>query len=182
MKKFNKKLNIIYLCITEKGPSGGVKTVYKHSEIINNLKKNFTSQILHIKKKKYKKWSNSIKKILKGKKDKFHGWKFNDIDVCKNFKFNFLSTKIKIRNDFNFNKKEDFLIIPEIFAHFANDLCIKKSIPYAIFVQNGYCLNPTNDYSSLNKAYKNAKFILSYSKDISACIELAFPDCKNKKN
>ena len=34
--------------------------------------------------------------------------------------------------------KKDFIILPEIFAHLAKDLCIKSKIPYAIFVQNGY--------------------------------------------
>ena len=32
----------------------------------------------------------------------------------------------------------------------------------------------------MNQSYKNAKFILSYSKDITKCVELAFPFCKNK--
>ena len=48
----NKKLvkNIIYLCNTEKGASGGAKIIYHHSEIINNLK-NYRSQVIHIRKK-----------------------------------------------------------------------------------------------------------------------------------
>jgi len=52
----NKK-NIIYLCNTEKGASGGAKIIYHHSEIINNLK-NYTSQVIHIKKKKNRKMEN----------------------------------------------------------------------------------------------------------------------------
>ena len=47
-----KNLNIIYICTSERGPSGGAKIIYKHSNIINNLGNGFTSQILHIKKKK----------------------------------------------------------------------------------------------------------------------------------
>jgi hypothetical protein len=31
-------MNIIYLNTTEKEPSGGADIIYKHSEIINNLK------------------------------------------------------------------------------------------------------------------------------------------------
>ena len=47
-----KNINIIYISISEKGPSGGGKILYKHSDIINNLKNSFTSQVLHLKKKK----------------------------------------------------------------------------------------------------------------------------------
>ena len=47
-------LNIIYISHSEKGPSGGGKIIYKHSDIINNLGNGFTSQVLHIKKKKIK--------------------------------------------------------------------------------------------------------------------------------
>ena len=178
MKK--KKLNIIYICIAEKGPSGGGKIIYNHSDIINNLKSDFTSQVLHIKKKKYKKWSNSLNKILNTKIQKYYGWNFNDVAVYKNFKSRWFKSNINIKNDFDFDRKKDFVIIPEIFAHLANDLLFKKKISYAIFAQNGYCLNPTNDYIALDKAYRNAKFILSYSKDITKCVKLAFPFCRKK--
>ena len=62
------------------------------------------------------------------------------------------------------------MIVPEIWAHFANDLLIKNKINYAIFVQNGYAMNFTLDYKNLFKSYKNSKFILSYSRNISKCI------------
>lgn len=176
----NKKINIIYICIAEKGPSGGGKIIYNHSDIINNLKDNFTSEVLHIKKKKYKKWTNSFNKILNINEKKYFGWDINDIVVNKNFKSNWFENKINIKNNFKFNKNTDFVIIPEIFAHFANELLFNKKISYAIFAQNGYCLKPTNNYKALDKAYKNAKFILSYSKDITKCLNLAFPFCKNK--
>lgn len=175
-----KKINIIYISISEKGPSGGGKILYKHSDLINNLNNRFTSQVLHLKKRKSKKWVNSLNKILKINKKKYYGWDINDITVNKNFKSEWFKNNISIKNDFLFDKKKDFIIIPEIFAHLANDLCNKERIPYAIFVQNGYCLHPTNNYKALDEAYKNAKFILSYSEDITKCIKLAFPFCKNK--
>ena len=175
-----KNLNIIYICTSERGPSGGAKIIYKHSNIINNFGNGFTSQILHIKKKKYKKWNASLNKILNINKTKYYGWNVSDITVNKNFKSEWFENYINIKNDFLFDKKKDFVIIPEIFAHLANDLLYKKKISYAIFAQNGYCLNPTNDYKALNKAYRNAKFILSYSKDITKCVKLAFPFCKEK--
>ena len=175
-----KKINIIYICITEKGPSGGGKIIYKHSDVINKLGNQSSSQVLHVKKKRSRKWIISLSKIFTNMEPKYSGWKFNDITVKKNYKSKWFNSNINIKNDFNFDKNRDFIIIPEIFAHFANDLCIKKRISYAIFVQNGYCLKPTNDYQSLNRAYKNAKFILSYSNDITRCIKTAFPFCNNK--
>jgi len=175
-----KKINIIYICIAEKGPSGGGKIIYKHSELINNLNKDFTSQVLHIKKNKYKKWSTSINKFLNISNQKYFGWKFSDVTANQSYKSKWFKNNITIKSNFNFNKDRDFVIIPEIFAHFANDFLIKDRIPYAIFAQNGYCLKPTNNFNALDRAYKKAKFILSYSKDITNCVNLAFPFCKHK--
>ena len=53
MKNISNPLNLIYFCTAEKGPSGGAKIVYNHSDHINNLNiGNLTSEIIHIKKKK----------------------------------------------------------------------------------------------------------------------------------
>ena len=175
-----KKLNIVYLCIAEKGPSGGGKIIYNHSEIINYLKAGFTSEVIHIKKKKSKKWIGSINKILNINEKKFFGWNVKDITIKKNYKSEWFKNNIRVRNDFNFDNSKDFVIVPEIFAHFSTELFFKRNIPYAIFVQNGYSLHSTNDYKLLNKAYKNAKFILSYSKNITDCVTTAFPFCKKK--
>jgi hypothetical protein len=176
----SKNINIIYITHSEKKPSGGGKIIYKHCEIINSLKNTLSSEIIHIKKKKTSKWIGSIKKKFKLYNEKYSGWQINDIEVNKNFKYDWFLNDVKIKNNLNFNFKNDFVIIPEIFAHFATDLFIKNKIKYAIFVQNGYALCSTNNFSKLNLAYKNAKFIISYSNDISKCINLAFPFCKNK--
>ena len=65
MIKINHPLNIIYLCTAERGPSGGTKIIYDHSEQINKLNiKNLSSEVLHIKKKKVEKWNTSIKKNI----------------------------------------------------------------------------------------------------------------------
>ena len=181
MKDLKHQLNIVYLNIAEKGPSGGGKTIYNHSNLINKLNiNNVTSEVLHIKKKKISKWNNSVKKIFKLPNKNFTGWRSEDITVSKNFKCNWFDEDVKIKNNFNFDKKNDFIIFPEIFAHFAKRLCLNRKIPYAIFVQNGYSLNSTNDYKTLSEVYKKAKFILSYSKDISKCINLAFKNCEKK--
>ena len=169
----NKK-NIIYLCNTEKGASGGAKIIYHHSEIINKLK-GYTSQLIHIKKKKTAKWKTSFNKKFKINKFAETGWQMDQIEAIKKFKYNWFVNKISIKDDLNFDQKKDFVILPEIFAHLAGDLLIKNKIKYAIFVQNGYSINFTNNLKKLELAYSNAEFILSYSSDITECIKLNFP-------
>ena len=181
MKQTNHPLNIIYLNIAEKGPSGGGKTIYYHSNLINSLKlSNISSEVLHIKKRKLSKWNISIKKMLKISSKNFYGWNIKNIMVDKNLKSKWHQKNVKLKKNLFFEKEKDFVIFPEIFAHFAKKLCIEKNIPYAIFVQNGYCLNSTNDYRTLDEVYKKAKFILSYSKVITHCIKLAFKNSESK--
>tara|TARA_Y100000590_G_scaffold17788_1_gene21263 strand:- start:526 stop:1584 length:1059 start_codon:yes stop_codon:yes gene_type:complete len=181
MKDNNRSLNIIYLNSIGKGPSGGIKTIYYHSEIINKLNiKNITSEILHIKKRKISKWNTSVKKLFNIPSKTYFGWKAEDITVDKNTKTKWYKNNVRLKKNFSFYKERDFIIFPEIFAHFAKKLCIENKIPYAIFVQNGYLLNSTSNYKTLDEVYKKAQFILSYSKDITKCIKLAFKSCDKK--
>ena len=46
-----KKANIIYLLPEMKGASGGAKVIYNHSLILDNLDKNISSRIIHLKEK-----------------------------------------------------------------------------------------------------------------------------------
>ncbi len=166
--------NVIFFTHSEKNPSGGAKYIYKFSQIINELN-NFSSAVIHIKKKKISKYKNSINKIFTIKKKIPSGWQVDDITSVKNFKYKWFESRVNLKENFTFNHKKDFVILPEIFAHFAEKLLIKKKINYAILVQNGYSINSTNDEKSLLKAYNNAKFILSVSKNTSNCIKLRFP-------
>tara|TARA_Y100000591_G_C21781683_1_gene671436 strand:+ start:9 stop:1031 length:1023 start_codon:yes stop_codon:yes gene_type:complete len=171
--------NIIFLTHSEKKPSGGAKYIYRYSQIINEIK-NFSSEVIHIKKKKSSKLRDSINKKLNFKRGVHSGWQFEDITYSRNFKYKWFDNKINIKQNFYFNKKKDFVILPEIFAHIADDLLIKNKINYAILVQNGYVINSTNNEKKLFKAYKNAKFILSSSGDTTECIKLKFPKLKLK--
>ena len=157
----NKK-NIIYLCNTEKGASGGAKIIYHHSEIINNLK-GYSSQIVHIKKKKTAKWKTSFSKRFNINPNQETGWQLNQVEAVKNFKYDWFKNNVSIKDNLKFNKKNDFVILPEIFAHLADDLLIKNKIKYGIFVQNGYSIFFTSNQKKLFKAYSKANFILSYS-------------------
>lgn len=171
--------NIIFLLDAQKKPSGGGKVIYQYSNYINT-KSDFSSSIIHLEKKKIAKWINSIKKKIIKKKSKNSGWNFDELQVKQNYKFKWFSQDIVSKNNLKFDKENDFVVLPEIFAHFADDFLIRKKIPYAIFVQNGYAIFSTNNFSKLNLAYKKANFILSYSKDIDSCVQLAFPKVKNK--
>ena len=174
----NKK-NIIYLCNTEKGASGGAKIIYHHSEIINNLK-GYSSQIVHIKKKKTAKWKTSFSKRFNINPNQETGWQLNQVEAVKNFKYDWFKNNVSIKDNLKFNKKNDFVILPEIFAHLADDLLIKNKIKYGIFVQNGYSIFFTSNQKKLFKAYSKASFILSYSEDITQCVKLSFPKLKTK--
>ena len=171
--------NIIYVLPSEKGPAGGIKVSLKHSEIINKLNKKFSSQVIFIKKKKSSKWKNSLHKLITLKQPN-KGWKFDQISIDKNNKSKWFDNNVIIKENFKFNKKKDFVILPEIFAHLAEDLLIKNNINYAIFVQNGHAIEFTSDHKTLNLAYSKAKFILSVSNHVNRCIKLAFPNNKNK--
>ena len=46
-------MNIIYLLPSEKKPTGGIKVILDHSQIINKTKNNYNSKIIFIKKKSY---------------------------------------------------------------------------------------------------------------------------------
>ncbi len=171
--------NIIFITHAEKNPSGGAKVIYRFSEIIDNLN-GFTSEVIHIKKKKISKFKDSLKKRFNYSINKLTGWQFNEITPVKNFKYKWFENKVKIKENFDINKVKDFVILPEIFAHLADQFLVKNNIQYGIFVQNGYILDSTNDNKKLTNAYKNAKFILSISSDTSNCIKLKFPKLRKK--
>ena len=166
--------NIIFITHAEKKPSGGAKVIYRFSEIINNMN-GFTSEVIHIKKKKISKFKDSLKKRFNYSINNLTGLQFNEIKPVKNFKYKWFENKVKIKDNFEINKVKDFVILPEIFAHLADQFLLKNNIQYGIFVQNGYILDSTNDNKKLINAYKNAKFILSISNDTSNCIKLKFP-------
>ena len=171
--------NIIFLSHAENNPSGGAKVIYRFSEIIDRTK-NYSSEVLHIKKKKLSKFKNSLNKKLNFKKNAYSGWQLKEITSVKNFKYDWFYNKIKIKENLQFDSEKDFVILPEIFAHFAEELLIKENIQYAIFVQNGYIIDSTNNDLKLFKAYDNAKFVLSISNDTTKCIKLKFPGLKTR--
>lgn len=178
-----KNINIIYILPELKGASGGGKVIYNHSNIINSLGNNLSSQILHVKKSLSYKLKISISKRINFFNDEFSGWNGKKIRVSKKFKpdRNWFNKNINIKKDMNFNPKNDFIILPEILAHFAEDLEFKKKkIKYAIFVQGLYHMNTTSDYKKIKSCYENANYIITSSQNSLKFIKDLFPKIKNK--
>ena len=146
---YKKRINIIYLMPAHKRASGGSKVIYQHSEIINKFGiENISSKILHLKKKKMAKFRLSLKKQFYNKNSKNYGWLANEMTAASNFipSSSWNKNKIQIKSDMNFNPNTDFVIIPEIWAHFAYDLLIRQKIKYAIFALGAYSMNSFYDH------------------------------------
>ena len=178
-----KKVNIIYLLPEMKGASGGAKVIYNHSLILNNINKNVSSKIVHLKKNFLYKLELSLAKKIKFFNQTYSGWDGKKMKISKKFKpkKDWYESKIFSRNNLNFDKKKDFIIIPEIWAHFATDLKFaEKGISYAIFVQGFYHMNSTSNFQKIKKAYENSEFIMTDSKYSIQYILNMFPKCRNK--
>ena len=178
-----KKANIIYLLPEMKGPSGGAKVIYNHSLILNYLDKNISSKIVHLKKKFSYKLELSLAKKVKFFGKIHSGWDGKRMKISKNFKpkKDWYENKILNSYNLNFDKKKDFIIIPEIWAHFATDLKFaEKGINYAIFVQGFYHMNSTNNFINLKRSYEGAKLIITTSKYSVSYLKNMFPNLKKK--
>ena len=98
MEHTNNSLNIIYICTAEKGPSGGAKIIYNHSDHINKLNiANVSSEVLHIEKKKISKWNTSLKKAFSLSITNYSGWNAEDITCSKNFRSSWFKNNIRIK-------------------------------------------------------------------------------------
>ncbi len=178
-----KKINIIYLLPEMKGASGGAKVIYNHSLKLNNFKKNISSSVLHLKKKFSYKIETSLSKKLKIFREQYSGWNPNKMRVSRFFSpnKNWFNKNIITKKKFSLDKNTDFLIIPEIWSHFPEDLKLKKKgINYGIFIQGFFHMNSTDNFKKLKSAYKNAKIILISSDYNIKCFKEMFPEFKNK--
>ena len=177
------KINIIYLIPELKNPTGGAKVIYNHSNILNKLNNKISSQIIHLKKKLSYKLELSILKRANVLNNKNSGWDVTKMKVSKNFKpsTKWQNKNISVGKNLNFDYKKDFIILPEIWSHFAVDLdLIKKNINYSIFVQGFYHMNSTDNFIKIKSAYENAKFIITVSDYSVNYLKKMFPSMKNK--
>ncbi len=178
-----KKINIIYLLPEMKGASGGAKIIYSHSKKLNNLIKNVSSHIIHLKKSIPYKIETSMSKRFNFFKKKFSGWNPNKMKISKSFSpsKDWFNDKLNSKKNFKLNNATDFLIIPEIWSHFAIDLNLKnKGIKYGIFIQGFFHMNSTSDFKKIKSAYKNASIILISSNYNIKCFKEIFPEFSDK--
>ncbi len=178
-----KKVNIIYLLPEMKGASGGAKVIYNHSLILNNLNNDINSKIVHLKKNFLYKLELSLAKKIKFFDKTHSGWDGKKMKISKKFKpkKDWYENKVFNSHNFNFDKKNDFIIIPEIWAHFATDLKFaEKGINYAILVQGFYHMNSTNNFMNLKKSYNDAKLIITTSKYSVSYLKNMFPNFRKK--
>jgi hypothetical protein len=177
------KVNIIYFLPEMKGASGGAKVIYNHSLILNNINKNISSKIIHLKKNFLYKLELSLAKKIKFLDKKHSGWDGKKMRISKKYrpKKDWHENKIYVGNNLNFDKKKDFIIIPEIWAHFSNDLEFEKNkINYAIFVQGFFHMNSTNNFLNLKKSYEGAKLIITTSNYSVNYLRTMFPNLRKK--
>tara|TARA_Y100000591_G_C21808565_1_gene686461 strand:+ start:618 stop:1673 length:1056 start_codon:yes stop_codon:yes gene_type:complete len=178
-----KNINIIYLLPELKGATGGAKVIYKHSIILNNLQKNISSNVIHLKKKLSYKFETSLAKKLKFLNKKNAGWDGAKMKISKSFipDKKWFNEKINVSKNLNFDRKKDFIVIPEIWAHFAIDLRLAENkINYAILVQGFYHMNSTSNFINLKKSYESAKLIITTSKYSVNYLKTMFPNLKKK--
>jgi glycosyltransferase involved in cell wall biosynthesis len=177
------KINIIYLLPELKNASGGAKVIYNHSSILNNLNKNVSSKIIHLKKKLSYKFETSLSKRISFFNNDHSGWNVKKMKISKNFApdKSWHNKNVSLSSSLKFDQDKDFVILPEIWAHFAVDLgLVKKKINYSIFVQGFYHMNSTNDFLKIKSSYENAKFIITVSDYSIAYLKKMFPKLKNK--
>tara|TARA_B100000282_G_C31645491_1_gene450522 strand:+ start:31 stop:939 length:909 start_codon:yes stop_codon:yes gene_type:complete len=116
-------------------------------------------------------------------KEEHSGWNPNKMRVSRFFSpsKNWFNKNINSKKKFTLDKNTDFLIIPEIWSHFPEDLNLKKKgIKYGIFIQGFFHMNSTNNFKKLKAAYKNAKIIMISSDYNIRCFKEMFPEFKNK--
>lgn len=143
-------MTITYLCQVSNRPVGGVKVLYRHSEMLV---------------------ANGIDSNI-----------FHPEDPA--FSCTWFEHHVRSRAIAPFNVASDFIVIPEIWASKFGPKCIEEQIKYAIFVQNGYLINPpiAPDLEARQRTvYENASLIMSISEDTTAIIELTYPGVEKQK-
>jgi hypothetical protein len=110
-------MEIVYLSPAVNIPIGGIKVIYRHSEMLNEA--GMTSSIFHPDDASFS-----------------CSW-FNHNAIIRSGKRKFFRKKHKMYEKKLFNQKLDFIVIPEVWANQIGAQCIQRKLRYGIFVQNG---------------------------------------------
>jgi hypothetical protein len=158
-------IKIIWLCPAVKEAVGGIKVIYKQSELVNNIIQplGHKSVVLH---------PNTLS-------FKIDWFKHNAVVENQFFKWRWTGKSSLSKIDGCFNPDKHILIIPEVWAAKFGAQLARLGIPYVIYVQNGYLINQGSKLD-LIEAYSSAICILTISDDTSDCIAMAFPKSINK--
>jgi glycosyltransferase involved in cell wall biosynthesis len=159
-------MRLFWLCPSKRKPVGGIKIIYKHAAISANIiKPRHQSLILHPNTLFYRaKWLSHI----------------NDISILNTI----LRPTFAPRLTFNrlpkhLISKDNFYIIPELWARKFGRQLAEQKLRYAIYVQGGYLIGH-GDQDTIDVAYENAERILAISEDTRKCIINAFPNTAHK--
>lgn len=158
---------ITYLCPAEKKPSGGVKVLYRHVEML--VRHGIESYIFH---PKYHDFSCA--------------W-FAHQAVFRRISNPMLRLFFRNRQLLALKKSgfgSDIAVIPELWSVRYGMQCLRYGFDYILFVQNGYYIDYdyNDDEVEWNKIiYQNAKLILSVSDDTTQLLRLAFPSIEKSK-
>lgn len=94
-------------------------------------------------------------------------------------KIDWFEHNCRLRSSPSFSKN-DIAILPESQLHNFWKKLQEISVPYGIFVQNGYLMPPALSPNDLEECYRGAKFILCISEDAKRCVEKIFPSFQYK--
>jgi len=156
-------MEIVYLSPAINIPIGGIKVIYRHSEMLNEA--GFSSSVFHPENPNFAcDWFSHQARIRPGRKKWFR-------------------KKHEMYEATPFHPESDFLVIPEVWANQIGRQCLARKLKYALFVQNGYQLfeGGKRDLKLLNQVYENASVICSISEDTSRVIQMAFPQINPSK-
>ena len=146
--------SIIYICPTGKNkPTGGIKVIYRHVEILSKLlPKKVDSKIFHFEDLNYR-----------------CGWFSHNVNFKKNLSFD--------------SNKEFAIVPEWMAVYHAKILQKQNVKYGIFVQNGFYLhTKPKNNFSDedINEAYEKAKIIISHSDEITECIKLTFPKSVDK--
>ncbi len=156
-------MEIVYLSPAVNIPIGGIKVIYRHSEMLNRA--GIASSVFHPEDAAFScNWFEHNATIRSGKRKLFR-------------------KKHEMYEKTRFDPKTDFIVIPEVWANQIGSQCIQRNLRYGIFVQNGYMIHQggKKNIALLNTVYEKADLILSISEDTTEILKLSFPSLNQNK-
>jgi len=156
-------MEIVYLSPAVNIPIGGIKVIYRHSEMLNRA--GIASSVFHPEDAAFScNWFEHNATIRSGKRKLFR-------------------KKHEMYEKTRFDPKTDFIVIPEVWANQIGSQCIQRNLRYGIFVQNGYMIHQggKKNIALLNTVYEKADLILSISEDTTEVLKLSFPNLNSNK-